>query len=144
MDGLNILHGRKIESAEINASKDLIRLKTRLGNGDSETVFVSAVGDCCSRSWFEHINFSEALIGETVLGVEDFGSQSENDGKDDDRTIIYRRALKTSRGQCDIEMRNESNGYYSGWLNVANRPLDQYDAEISDEDIGQMSPLRDF
>lgn len=77
----------------------------------------SAVGDCCSYSWFESINNPENLMDARVIGIEEkeeyYEEESFKEGVDE-VIKIYGYTLKTHKGYTDIEFRNSSNGYYGG------------------------------
>lgn len=73
-----------------------------------------AHADCCSQSWFESINGVENLIREHVIGLEEIEMPKPFENKDGDFITCYGYKLKTKKGYCDIEFRNESNGYYGG------------------------------
>ena len=72
-------------------------------------------GDCCSSSWIESVNSMEDLIGSEIYDYEHVSGDTQHTewGKIDYDFYKFR----CSKGYVDIEMRNESNGYYSGWLN---------------------------
>src|SRR3990167_1916281 len=65
VEGWSALIGKVVKIARINDKKDLIELDT-VG---AVTIYLSATGDCCSRSWIEHVNGLDALLGAEVLGV---------------------------------------------------------------------------
>jgi hypothetical protein len=131
------LVGRKTVSVEINEEKDLMLLKFE----DGSQLYISATGGCCSKSWFEHVSGVEALLGEVVLAVD--VRQMPADTEVDYETIrYYGWSVKTARGSFDIEMRNQSNGYYGGDIKVASRPLDTYSSRR--HDVGNLRKLEDF
>ncbi len=87
----------------------------------------NAFGDCCSESWFYHVLGVDNLLGFKILKVEEHLEQDATDNysrQEFDR--IYKVTITTTRGYCDIEFRNSSNGYYSGWAT---------EAQIEDEDF---------
>lgn len=74
-------------------------------------------GDCCSTSWIEHINGIKFLLGHTVLKVATREMPASADNiVGHDVVQFYGWTLETDAGRCDIEMRNDSNGYYGGSL----------------------------
>lgn len=82
-------------------------------------VVLSAEGDCCSHSWFEHVDDFDAVGGEITEFTND------DPYHDEDRPDIVDRydhmeyqfmTLKTTKGRVHIEMRNSSNGYYGGYI----------------------------
>lgn len=81
----------------------------------------AAYGDCCSTSWFESINNMDNLLDEYIIGIEEKPERTaESSGKsphEDNCIVVYGYTFKTRKGYCDIEFRNESNGYYGGRCN---------------------------
>jgi hypothetical protein len=76
-----------------------------------------AVGDCCSRSWIEAVSNAENLIGEVVTKVEDRDMPTpEPQPAKYDCLAVYGHEIHTAKGTCLVEYRNDSNGYYGGWL----------------------------
>ena len=73
-------------------------------------------GDCCSRSWIEHIEGVENLAGQTILEAWTSNGDRDDNHPDYDCLQIYFYKLRTTAGYVDIDMRNSSNGYYGGWL----------------------------
>lgn len=112
---LNDIVGAVVTGVKIDASKEFMRVDTDKGAFD----FV-AVGDCCSNSWFEHLNGVSNIIGGTVIEKPVLRVDGEviSQEKEYDVTEQYITQLKTDKGVLDIEFRNNSNGYYSGWLTL--------------------------
>lgn len=90
-------------------------------------------GDCCSHSWIEHLDVPPYVIGETLTGVEDGGGvpwdghECVDRKYDDDYNVItegcghdslqvYNTRFRTPKGDIVLEYRNDSNGYYGGYL----------------------------
>jgi hypothetical protein len=80
-----------------------------------------AKGGCCSSSWIEDILHLDELIGAKVLSITCDESKNIADptigqarGHECLDAIFY--AIHTDKGGAKIEMRNGSNGYYTGWL----------------------------
>lgn len=130
------LEGITVKSIEINADKDVIRFNTT----DGKQFYASAVGDCCSTSWFEHVNGVDVLFGRKVNRVVE-REMPEESAVDGETVRYYGWTLETDAGRCDFEMRNRSNGYYGGNVNVAEgRALNQYNDET---EIPKMKQLTD-
>jgi hypothetical protein len=89
--------------------------------GDS--VAYSAEGDCCSYSWVEHLTTPEALTGAVIDAVRD-GVEVGEKPCDGGRIAVYQTSFRTDRGEIIVEYRNESNGYYGGWLSGPVTPPD--------------------
>jgi hypothetical protein len=113
------LVGKKVYGYELNDARDELKLKL-----DDGYCTLYAHGDCCSKSWFEGIAGDEALEdGAEILEIT-MVSHGEKDNDDEYHvTKQYGIKFKTTNGYCDIDMRNESNGYYSGFISLS---PDQY------------------
>lgn len=126
---LKDLIGRKIVDIQINDEKDALKFVFESGL----PIWLSAVGDCCSSSWFENLSGVEALIGHTINEVLDreMPPDQDNTGGPEYGECIrfYGWTFVTGYGRADLEMRNSSNGYYGGSIEVGHVPLDQYNAE---------------
>lgn len=87
---------------------------------DGSEFLYKSEADCCSNSWVESVEVLNAFPG-TVLEttvVDGPGVKSDNDWS----TINnYFYKIRTDKGYCDIELRNESNGYYGGQLVLKER-----------------------
>lgn len=135
--GFPALVGKSVRGLRINADKDVIALEL----ADGATLYLAAVGGCCSRSWFEHLNGISALLDTPILRVVDkpMPEATEQAGEyGDEHTQYYGWTLETANGRCDLEMRNASNGYYGGEVIVSDVVSDQYHCEV---DIPEMAPL---
>lgn len=87
---------------------------------DGEFHGYEAEGDCCSSSWFSHVTGLKNLVGEEIVSVEGRDEYTDEEYKEAEKEgdyeslALYGFMLKTKKGTCDIEMRNDSNGYYGG------------------------------
>lgn len=86
-------------------------------------------GDCCSETWFADIIGVSALLGGTVLEVEDVEMPAYvDDGRSRQEVdALYGVKLRTSRGVVDIVYRNSSNGFYGGGIFQLSRGTPLYD-----------------
>lgn len=109
MNAKNCLIGRKVTKAYLSPDKTAIELI--MDSGDKVTMV--AHGECCSRSWFEHVNGTEFLLGEKVLDFKEI-DMDKDINTDDGLLRFYRVELHTSKGVFELDLRNESNGYYGG------------------------------
>jgi hypothetical protein len=80
-------------------------------------------GDCCSSSYFTEDAVEDAweLVGSTIVSIEDRddGHNKDREYKDTDdftSTIWSFLVFKTNKGHVTLDWRNDSNGYYSGWV----------------------------
>lgn len=85
------------------------------------TLSIILEGDCCSGSYFEESAAKEAagLLGSTLSQVRRVSSKLENFDDADQYTQYHALELVTENGVTTLDWRNESNGYYDGWANVA-------------------------
>lgn len=95
-------------------------------DADGIRYFYNAYGDCCSSSWFSNITGIKNLLGQKIISVidrEEFTDEEQKEAeaeyaKENDygpeSLALYGIILKTDKGSCDVEFRNESNGYYGG------------------------------
>ena len=118
---------------------DLLKLKGQVITsvvqpGDTEIAFntqerafvFDAEGDCCSTSWIYDVDGVDNLIGEEIIDVIAHPTKDYcNDGAvgnttDYDVLVVYTYDLVTAKGICTIDFRNDSNGYYGGYLRLRN------------------------
>ncbi len=124
--------GQKITCVSINKYKTILQIDT-----DKEQLRFVAVGGCCSNSWFEHITGVKNVIGgviteDTELHPEEESSrQLKNEYEEEITELSYISKIVTDKGSLEIEFRNSSNGYYSGWLTLG---TDQYDRPLDLEE----------
>ncbi len=82
---------------------------------DGETIYYEALGDCCSESWFSDGTNIQALLGGTVVSVDELEEKTVTDDRmRQDVDILYGYAIRTDKGTATINFRNSSNGYYGG------------------------------
>lgn len=108
------LVGKKV--IEIRGDKDCLYFVTNEGTYRAE-----AEGDCCSVSWFEHLDNPEFIIGSEITGVEEVDADSvitdrEHQENGYDSVQQYGYKFTTTKGNAILEMRNDSNGYYGGYV----------------------------
>jgi hypothetical protein len=113
LDQLSVLIGKTLKNIE--TSKDEVVFHTECG----EVHRYGMDSDCCSVSWFEGFEGLETAIGKKVVAVEE--------------TELPNRVVPPpTRQECEKEYyyavkledappfiiigRNESNGYYGGWI----------------------------
>ena len=79
-------------------------------------------GDCCSVSYINSIEDGDVLKGNYLIGYEEkVMDMEENEYRGEKIDIeeyleVYNIDLKTNKGTCTIDFRNESNGYYGGYI----------------------------
>ena len=110
-----------------NDFEDLVGKKILALHGDGDTLeFVTPTGvlqygcegDCCSSSWFAHISGIDNLVGHTVTKTENIALDSITPADETGRDCLvqYGFRISTDKGYFEIDMRNESNGYYGGYI----------------------------
>lgn len=121
--------GKSIESVVLDGEADRIRFTFQDGSERSYGV----EGDCCSSSWIEHLEMPNDIKGAVIQSVEDGGGvpwdnhecvQTEYDrdykvvkeGCGHDSLAVYNTRFSTNKGAIVLEYRNDSNGYYGGYL----------------------------
>ena len=93
-------------------------------------------GDCCSHSYFVHMDGVKALLGQVVNKIEEVKRPyNENDKHENDFDCIqvYGYTFTTLQGRSTLEMRNSSNGYYSGYIVEGTLGKLKLDKELSDD-----------
>ena len=126
MNGWDMLVGKRVKALYMHSDKTVLRLDLF----GAKPVYLTATGDCCSQSWFEHVEGLAYLVGATVAIVEmrEMPEQTEHDG---DCIQYYGWSIKTDKGQCELEMRNSSNGYYGGECEIGNEPCHEYEGKLA-------------
>lgn len=89
-------------------------------------------GDCCSHSWIEHLETPDSIPGAIITAVEERGGVPW-DGHEckqkatgwghecgHESLVVYNTRFRTNKGDIVLEYRNDSNGYYGGYLVDAN------------------------
>jgi hypothetical protein len=107
-DDFKILEGKNIEQIFL-ASDDVLIFET-----DEGLVGFQACGECCSYSWFAHIDGVNNLINSKVEQIENIEFKYYDEGVDTIENNFIK--IKTSKGYVTIGFRNSNNGYYTGYL----------------------------
>lgn len=84
-------------------------------------------GDCCSRSYFYDMHGKEKLIENgPVVSISDIELEKPDDSeaKYDEYVKVYGYEIVTEHPKWGeqttvFSFRNDSNGYYGGWMNFA-------------------------
>lgn len=114
MDDFKDLVGKTVTAIKVDEPKG----GTIIFETDAGTFLYQAEGDCCSSSWFEHVTGVESLIGQRVEMAEEIEAPAipPEDEAGHDVLCNYGYRLTTAKGFFEIEMRNDSNGYYGGYV----------------------------
>ena len=121
-----ILLDKVVVSVEVSAD-DQHYMKIHYLNYDfgDKVLYLEAVGDCCSETWFADIvginNLLTGSVYDKVIGIEilRFPEEVSDARGRQDVDEVYGVRLRTCKGDCDIIYRNSSNGYYGGTVEVA-------------------------
>lgn len=109
----NPLLGKTIIKVMLAEDKKALRFDIL---GEEKPIIGRADGDCCSYSWIEGLDTPAYLLG-TVLSVEDINMPGEEYSEEDYEYLqFYGCRITTDKGQCVIDYRNSSNGFYGGDL----------------------------
>lgn len=106
-------HSKQILAIVIGGSNYLISVLT-----------LETEGDCCSESWVEHISNPDACHMARFERWVETDIQPEMESLSENERAMYTNGelkfyyyeIHTDKGVTTIEMRNESNGYYGGWI----------------------------
>lgn len=90
-------------------------------------IVLTPYGDCCSTTWIESIDLTEPLLYAVIKKIEDIDMP---DGPhvgtinhpNVDVVSYYGLRITTNKGISVIDYRNDSNGYYGGYLELSLRP----------------------
>lgn len=102
-----------------------------------EILYLTAVGDCCSESWFEHIQDISEIKGMSIVDVEEIylGEVTPTIQEHDQLYAIKFTTNGKWKDSWMLEFRNSSNGFYGGWCTLASEPLDEYSDEYDENDL---------
>lgn len=102
MDTWLKLLNKTINELYISDDKTIILFIT----SDGESIYAYAAGECCNYVYLEHIEGLSLLLGNSILQVSGISESSEEN---------WKITLSTSKGQCDLEVRNlEQDDYAYG------------------------------
>lgn len=92
-----------------------------LSMSDGTYIRLIAYADCCAQCFFQHVSNASALHGATIRSITDMSfdeNMSYGDTDDGNCVQVFGHVFETDKGTCQIELRNEHNGYYEGSLMV--------------------------
>lgn len=101
---------RPLSAVVLRDDKSAIRFEFM----DGSSVRFGVEGDCCSSSWIEHLEMPDDIAGQTITEV--FDDRIEQQDQEYGLLQVYHTRFRTPKGDIVLEYRNESNGYYGGYL----------------------------
>jgi len=104
--------GQKVAFVQLDSARNVLSL----GLQDGRVYRFEVEGDCCSHSWIEHLEAPSDLEGATILGWASRELVEGIDTPHDNYLQVYNTVIRTTAGDVVMEFRNESNGYYGGYL----------------------------
>ena len=108
----NILIGKTLLGIKIAEDKEAILFMTNQGE-----IIARCDADCCSSTWIEHVELPALGFPATVIAVSDLDLPgSEEHHPEYDCLQVYGLKIATDKGDCILDYRNSSNGYYGGSL----------------------------
>ncbi len=110
-DNLKDLIGKIIVKVDLSEDKQYITFWTDEGLG---YIFYSE-SDGQSDSWIESIENVQSLLNEKVIDIFEH-CLDVIDIDDDGSVAVYNYDIRTGKGICTIDFRDESNGYHGGRL----------------------------
>ena len=125
------LIGKRVLSLAIDIDEYAIKFIT-----DSGDVVWSAIGDCCSTSWWADGYDLDTLRDATVLNIKELSYYDPGqDGRNrQEQDWVYGFCIGTTKGAAYLAFRNSSNGYYGGYAEEGGytddnkwRPLNEND-----------------
>lgn len=128
------LIGQTISAISLTSDSQFIQF---ILNGGERSLSYQTVGNCCNEVWFYHLQGVDAAIGGVVSGIEESldrssdylnddgewcssykgysGKEIESDRTDSNRYAdVLQWTILTDKGRFVIDVRNDSNGCYSG------------------------------
>ena len=112
----DVLKGQIVVAVEIGDRDLYLRITT------NDAMYVwEAVGDCCSSSYFNEFIGLGTLTYEPVVSVRAIPMAESDEEANGNYTQLYGYQFLTRLGTSLLVFRNESNGYYGGWLQLIER-----------------------
>jgi hypothetical protein len=106
----DFLKGQRIVS--VYFAEDLLTFGLATGNAAE----FKAYGECCSNSYVEDMDNPDIFEDAVFLDVQ---IEEGNDDIIEEDFVVNKWTFykfTTDKGMCTLSFRNESNGFYNGWL----------------------------
>jgi hypothetical protein len=111
LEKYNALLNKKFERVEINENGYKVSFI-----GENSVIY-SAEGDCCSQTFIESIDSPEVFENAVILSVEEVHGESKEIESHEVHKWTFVKFV-TDKGRATLSFRNESNGYYDGYLEL--------------------------
>lgn len=87
---------------------------------DGRVLRIELEGGCCSQSFFDKDSVLDvkALLGQTLLKLSGVDCEDREAYENSVSTKCYALVLRTNTESISLMWRNESNGYYDGFVHV--------------------------
>ncbi len=109
---INPLVGKVLKDMQLSDDKEVIAFVL----SDNTVIKAYCHADCCSYTWIESVMNGESAIGSEILEADNIEMPDLGDMPERDVVSYYGFKIKTVKGECIIDFRNDSNGYYGGDL----------------------------
>lgn len=107
----HILEEKIILDIKISDDKEFVKFITNEGD-----IICYTEADCCSDTWVESIELPAGGFPAKILKAEDVNMPDLGELPYCDVVSYYGFKIITDKGDILIDYRNDSNGYYGGWL----------------------------
>lgn len=109
---------KPLHKVSLNDAKNMVTFYFQ----DGTVAEFGVEGDCCSHSWIEELTVPESVEGLIPVDVEDYCfGQEWLEPEEYTLRQSYKTVFRLSNGESiTLEYRNDSNGYYGGFLVRAN------------------------
>lgn len=131
MSDLDQLIDKTIENIYLNKERNFLVFKCI-----DEIISYDVIGICCSTSWIEHLcvanlPFTVSFTQEHCLGVD------KQDIRDDHEVILVYETILVdvdNKQSICLEYRNDSNGYYGGFLRLHSKEATEFSIKLDELD----------
>lgn len=120
------IEGKYIIDIQTNEDSSVVKFVVSFGQRgeDLQSFYYFAEADCCSESWFENFLFGEyaslPIWVDRIFTLEaNYEPKAERQEYDKILHIVAEWGIASKYGarrQILFDLRNSSNGYYSGWV----------------------------
>lgn len=133
---LSYLEGKTVTDMKVSKNRQCVMLNL----DDDENLYLTAVGDCCSESWFEHIQDKSEIIGMKILKIEqvNLGRVTPTKQESDELYCIKFTTNNKWEDLWMLEFRNSSNGYYGGSVTLSILPLNEYNDPYEGKELQEL------